>query len=347
MKQIPQLALKCVVIIFIATACKNKSTEQTEKYQNDRNNIIDVRERIVEIKTDIIFGRSILYILDDFLIVNETEVSGEKGIHLFQKNTFEYITSTGFIGRGPGEISRPGRLGIDHTNKAFWAPDHGKRIMFKFILDSILENSRYKPTIKRDLNRELFLERFELLNDSIALGKAVHVIDNSSFDMAMAKLNIKTNNAQKFGYEHPEAVGKKSNSFCKISTKNKFYVNAYVFSDLITICDLNGNLKFNIYGSYWQKNNDNKNNYFSGVDILDNHILISYIGDVGIIYDKNGNPLHGNSPSLIQVFDFEGNYIQTLDIGEKFSFFCVDEENNRIIIYFEERGNPLAYFDLN
>ena len=149
-----------------------------------------------------------LYILDNILIVNESSPKGEKGIHLFNKNTFKYITSTGIMGKGPGEISAPGRLAIDRKNRIIWAPDHGKQIMYKFPLDSVLNNPMFKPTIKKELDYKLFLERFGFLNDSIAIGKAIHVTSNSSFEMAMAKLNINTNVTEKYGYENPEAIGK-------------------------------------------------------------------------------------------------------------------------------------------
>ncbi len=42
----------------------------------------------------------------------------------------------------------------------------------------------------------------------------------------------------------------------------------------------------------------------------------------------------------------EENYKGTIKTGHDFTFFCVDEENNRVICYFDDRENPLRYFDL-
>ena len=114
-----------------------------------------------------------------------------------------------------------------------------------------LINKMFKPTITKKLDYKLFLERFGFINDSIAVGKAVHVTSNSSYDMAMAKLNINTNLTERFGYENPEAIGKKSNSLFAMLVENSFYVNCYYLCDLITICDLEGNLKYNVYGPGW------------------------------------------------------------------------------------------------
>lgn len=335
----------CLLMLFII-GCKSNNDGKIEKFQRRRNKIINVENSINDIKTSIFFKESVLNIIDSILIVNEGQPSNEKGIHLFNKNTFKYITSTGIIGKGPGEIILPGRIGVDSKNKILWVPDHGKRILLKFFLDSILNNEMYKPTNKIDLHLDLFLERFDFLDDSIALGKAVHVIDNHSFNMVVAKVNLNTNKTEKFGYEHPETIGKKSNSLFKLSLKDSIYVNCYVYCDLMTICDLQGNLKYNVYGPGWQKNEDNRNSYFFGLDLMKNYIITSYLGDVSTVFNEFKRP-KGNLPTKFQIFDLKGNYIKTIETGHKFQFFCVDEENNRVIIYFEDRENPLGYIDLD
>ncbi|TAJ04846.1 6-bladed beta-propeller, partial [Marinilabiliaceae bacterium JC017] len=40
-------------------------------------------------------------------------------------------------------------------------------------------------------------------------------------------------------------------------------------------------------------------------------------------------------------------YKQTLDVGEMVEFFCVDEENDRVIGYFPNREHQIGYFNLN
>lgn len=334
----------CLLILFII-ACKNNDNQKAEKFQKRRNEIINFEDKIIDIKTEILFGNSLLYIINDVLIVNEISPSGDKGIHLFNKNTFEYITSTGIIGKGPGEVARQGRIGVDAKNKIFWVSDHGKKVMWKFHLDSVLKNEMYKPTENVVLFDDLFLSRFDFLNDSIALGKAVRILSTSTFDMISANLNLNTNKIKVFGYQHPKAVDRKSNSQFKLSVENNFYVNCYAYCDLMTICDVDGKLKYNIYGRQWL-NKDNKKTYFKGVDLFKNYIISSYIGDAGVVYNEFKRPV-GNLPSKFLVFDLEGNYIQTTDTGYKFTYFCVDEENKRIIVYFDGKENPLAYINLN
>lgn len=331
--------------MLLMVGCNSNNKGKTEKFQKHRDKIINVKDKIVDIKTNVLFGSCNLNIIDDILIVSETKPSGDKGIRLFNKNTFKYITSTGIIGKGPGEVTRQGGIKVDIKNRVFWVSDHGKMVMWKFPLDSVLNNEMYKPTIYLGLRKELFIERFDFLNDSIALGKAVRVLSNSSFEMAMAKLNLNTNKTGVYGYEHPEAVGKKTNSTFKLSLENNIYVNCYAFCDLMTICDLEGNLKYNIYGPDKLNNRGNKNAYFYGIDFINKHIIASYIGDVDIFFNEFKRP-EGNFPSKFLVFDMEGNYEETIETGSKFTFFCIDEDNNRIIAYFADRENPLGYFNL-
>ena len=114
----------------------------------------------------------------------------------------------------------------------------------------------------------------------------------------------------------------------------------------MTICDLDGTLKCNVYGPGWLNNKDNKNNYYNGVDLISNYIIASYLGDAGMIFDEYKR-LKSNFPSKFLVFGIDGNYKETIETGHKLFCFCVDEEDNRVIVYFEDRENPLGYFTLN
>lgn len=188
------------LLMIIIVSCLGENNGKTEKNQNDRSKKINIKENILDIKTEILFGTCSLNVINDILIVNDITPSGDKCIHLFNKNTFKYITSTGIIGKGPGEVTRQGRIAVDATHRVIWVSDHGKRVMWKFYLDSILSNTMYKPSKYLPLNNELFIERFDFLNDSIALGKAVRVLSENSFDMSMASLNLNTNVTKVFGY---------------------------------------------------------------------------------------------------------------------------------------------------
>ena len=165
----------------MTAGCKTTNNEKTEIFQKQRSKILDVSDKIIDINPGILFGNSVLYIIDDILIVNEVSPKGEKGIHLFNKNTFKYIKSTGILGRGPGEIAGLGGIGIDKQNRILWVQDHGNKVMWKFPLDSVLSNEMFKPNIKLELNNESFIESFGFLNDSVVPGVAVQILPDYSF----------------------------------------------------------------------------------------------------------------------------------------------------------------------
>lgn len=335
----------CLLLLFISISCNRNNDSKTEKIQKQRNNIINVADKINDVKPKIIFGNSALFILDKYLIVLEKFPKGDKGIHLFDKNTFRYITSTGIIGKGPGEIISPGPLGLNKEKKVFWVPDAGKRVLFEFPLDSILNNNKFKPTIWKKMQDKTTTLSYDFLNDSIVLGIVVNLTSNTSFKMVMSKLNINTDQISKFGYEHPKAIGKKSYSTFAMSVENNFYVNCHSECDLMTICDLEGNLKYNVYGPGWFDNEHDKNSYFFDVDLFGSNIIASYIGSKGII--ARGNITRGAPPTKFIVFDMEGKYLKTIETGFEFESFCVDEENKRIIAYFTNRDEPLGYFNIS
>jgi len=305
-----------------------------------------LNERIETIDPGFIIGNSWVYILEEVLIVLEMDPEGDKGIHLFDKNTFRYLTSTGILGQGPGEIIRFGRIGVNPSNRTFWVPDHGKQEVFVFHLDSVLRNENYLPRNGFPLDDEIFMARFDLINDSIVLGKAVQVLSSNSYDMTTAKLNLNTKKVKPYGYEHPDVMGKKANSQFKSSVPNDFYVNAYYYYDLITICALDGSLVQNVFGPDGLDNKKLKNTYYTGVDILGNKIWASYLGDVGLVKDDFGQT-KGALPTKWLVFNQNGEYIQSFRSGFHIRDFCTDEENNRIIAFFDDREPGLAYIDLD
>lgn len=338
------LQLLTAFILLIDAGCGNRS-ENTEKNQQERNIIVNVSEKIVDIKTDYIFGKASLYIIDNILIAEEFYPYGEKVDHLFNLDTFKYITSTGVLGRGPGEVSVPSGLFVDREKRVFWQLDVGKKLWHKYPLDSVLSDEMYKPTVSVNLCDTLLLVYYGFLNDSIALGKAIEPFTGSPFvTMAMSKFNINTGEIIRFGYENPNVEGRFTNSYFALSEEDGIYVNSYLRKDLMTVCDLNGNLKYNVYGPGWDDPEQDDNAYFFDVMIYNKRIFASYLGSSGSIIEDNIE--RGVYPNSIIIFGLDGSYKKTIDAGSEMCSFCIDEKNNRIIAYFNDREEPLGYFDI-
>lgn len=330
-----------LVYLILIPGCTFNYT--TEKIQKHRDDVIDVSDRIIDINTNIIYGNSALYILDDYLIVLEKFQNSGKAIHLFDKATFKHIASTGVIGSGPGEIVRPGPIITDYKKNVFWVPDAGKKLLYKFPLDSVLRNPDFLPGVKEKM--DYIILNAAALGDSIIIGMAAYPTTGASPSFKLSKINLIKNEYELFGYINPEVREDRSEARFTVSHKHEVCITCYSESDLMTICDLDGNLKYNIYGPGWFDTNKDKKSYFFQVNTFSDKIIASYIGSDKIIV--RGGLERGAAPNRFLIFDMEGNYIKTIITKFEFEQFCIDEENKRIIAYFDGREKSLGYIDIS
>ena len=121
------------------------------------------------------------------------------------------------------------------------------------------------------------------------------------------------------------------------SEKAGIYVECYTRHDLMTICSLDGELLYNIYGPDWDGGNGNKLQSFGTVMIGNDKIFVSYCGE---------DYARDSFPTKILVFDLEGNYLKTLETGYKISDCCYDSFNNRIILSLNDVVQ-FAYLDID
>ena len=312
---------------------------KTEKYQNRHNNIVNVRDKVKEIKIneeDVLIGSAArLFLIDNYLIIKDSR-SSNKLIHLFDKNQFTYLTSIGDRGQGPNEITRIGFIGTNDANRIFYVNDHGKQKIFAYSLDSVLVNPDYVPTVKMEMNGSIFPDDYQYIADTLSVGIAITFIGDNDFDQSVAQWNMNTGKIKAFPYRHPD-IKKKRITFA-VSMKDSIYVECYQRYDLMTICNLNGNLKYNIYGPDWNSRINKAIHYFGKVAFCGNKILVAYSGG-----DWQTEEYH---PNKFLVFDIDGNYIKTLETGYHIPDYCYDEANNRIIMNLDDAEIQFAYLDL-
>lgn len=316
-----------VLITLLLPYCGNES-KQTEKYHNHRNNIIHIQDRIKEIQFEDAYlsNFSNIFTMDDYLIVKDYK-SFEKLIYIFDRNNFSYIANIAPRGQGPYEITNMGHIGIDEKNRIFYVTDHGKQKIFSYQLDSVLTNPSYKPAEKLDLNEHQFPSRYVLINDTLCIGLIIEPIGNYGFNQSIAQWNMRSGEITPMKYTHPK-IERKRVSFA-VSKENGIYVECYKHHDLFTICDLDGNLKYNVYGKQWDNKTSNAKRYFGDVVICNNRILASYSAG-------RDNFSKDYLPTQLLVFDINGNYIHTLDIGYRIVEFCYDKQNNRLIMHLDD-----------
>lgn len=113
-----------------------------------------------------------------------------------------------------------------------------------------------------------------------------------------------------------------------VSPQYNMYVEYHHNRDLVTVCNLDGSLKYNIYGPDWNsQENPGQNYYFGNAVFFKDKIITSYSGKY-----YNGD---FSNPSQLIVFDLNGKYLQTLETDCQIAKFCIDNDNNRIILYMD------------
>lgn len=99
-----------------------------EKYQRKRNNIVDVKDRVVPIldEDEVLIGSSTrVNWLDGYLIVQVFN-SKDKFIHIFDGSDYKYLGSTTSHSDAPGDLSNMGSIQCNSARHVFYVSDHGK-----------------------------------------------------------------------------------------------------------------------------------------------------------------------------------------------------------------------------
>ena len=336
---------KLCYLLIIAALCACTNNSKTEKHQDERDNVVDVRDKVkaIDLKDVMISHIAFTSIIDDYLVIRDCESPAEL-VHFFNKNTFKHIASRVFKGRGPGEIIRIGHIGIDEANRALYIRDMGKHNIFRYDLDSLLADSRYMPTAKMKTKERQFPLLYQYINDTLSIGVVMKVDDRGYFETVGAKWNMNTAEIQFMKYQHPDIKRKRIN--CAVSMEKDIYVECYNYHDLMTICSLDGDLKYNIYGCNWNTRVTNEVRHFGQVSFYKDKIVALYSG-VNTYYIDEYNQTGVNYPAQFMVFDLNGDYIKTLETGHQISGFSFDKENNRFILDLQRDTLQFAYLDLD
>ena len=330
------------LIIILLGSCR-QSTE-TEKYQNKRDNVINIHENVKEIEIEEIpIGRmAALFLTDNYLIVVDV-LSLDKLIHIFNKNNFSYVTSIAPRGQGPSEITNIGHIEVNNSNREIYVTDHGKQKIFCYNIDSVIMDSLYIPWVKMRMNAKQFPSEYQFINDSLCIGRVIEPIGNSNFKPSVAKWNMETGEIEFMKYEHPGI--EKKRIVCTASKENELYAEFYSNYDLITICNFDGELICNIYGPGWGDRKTTRTDYFSDGVFCDDKIFALYSGGDSFIQDKSGK-IKSALPTKFLVFNLNGDYLKTLETGYRISSFCYDKKNNRLILNLDDMIQ-FAFLDLN
>lgn len=325
-----------IFLVLSFWSCTNRPA--TEKYQKERDRIVNVYDRVKEIALDGHFfnDRSVVIMAGNYLLINDFK-SYENQIYLFDKYDFSYITSFAPVGQGPGEIANIGFVYSDDEHRRIYINDHAKQRIFSYDLDSVLANPFYIPEVRLVMNEAEFPSWYCILNDTLSLGEIIRPIGNSDFTKVSAKWEIKKNKITPMEDLHPE-VEKKRYSLAA-SVKQGLFVECYNYHDLMTIRTIDGDLKYNIYGPLWSNGERTKRRYYRDATFCGDKLIALFYSD------KNARSDGSQISDRFHIFSLNGDYVKTLKLGCKINFFCYDEENNRLILNMDDEIQ-FGYLDL-
>lgn len=314
-----------VIMSFVVFGCTSNS--DTEKFQSSRKDVVDVSENIKEWDTgDVLIGSvSRFYVGDEYLCIADYK-SYDNSIHLFSLSDLNHVVSCGMIGPGPNEITVLGHIEMDGVHNKMYVSDHGKYRIFSYDLDSlVLAPSIYKHQTKTKFSNSSFPDSYCYINDTLAYARVIQPTSVSTFDQGIGKWNMKTGEIKMMPYSHPEIKNKRS--LFDVSLTHNFYAEVYLRHDLITLCDLDGNLICNIYGPDWDGGGRSGLSCFGGVVVTEKYIIASYSGGD---YNKE------YYPTKLLFFNLNGDYVKTLDVKRKINHFCYNPKQNSVVMSFND-----------
>lgn len=318
--------MKVVFYLLVVLFCSACASEQKgEKWQKQRANRVDVRDKVTEISTgDILIGNfAHLYVCGKYLVIADFR-SFDKQVHVFDNQTFDPVVSFGDKGQGPKEITVLGTVAWNEAKHDLYVTDHGKLEIFRYNLDSLLANPLYEPTTKVKLAETVFPSNYYYVNDTLSYGVVIKPTSVSTFDQTSGKWNMMTGEFKTIDYVHP--ADDKKRIVLAVSLAHNTLVECNQRFDLISLYNLEGELQCNVYGPNWDASGDRKM-HFSDVAICGDKIVAAYVG---------GDWVHHDGARVLHVFNIQGEYLKTLDVGRKINHFCYDEENGRLILSLDD-----------
>ena len=334
----------CISIVFLLASCSKKNNFEVKFSPSDY--VVDVRNRICYVEQNEVMGSADLNVFDSLLLVREKYAVGENFLHLYNKNTFEHLAYIGKLGKGPNEVIRQGYVNPNMDSTAFWLWDAGRDLHWLYRLDSMLSNPFYKPTEYIKVDPITSICRFCMVDDSSLLGIAFVATSMSTFRTNMVKFNLRNGAIAPYGHQYEGLSDSYSNSLFAYSKTHGIYVNAHVNCQLLSIFNLDGTLRCEVVGDDFGDDVQQRREYFGRVVIVDDVIVVEYNGDNSFSLDKHQR-METTWPTRLLVFDINGNHKATIETGNEICSFCIDEDNHRVICYFNGRENPLGYFNFD
>lgn len=326
-------------LLLFCLACGCSTRPGIDKHVHHADNVVDVKELVKEIVIDtpLVGGAARPYVLGDYFILADGR-SSENQVLVFDKKDFSYVAGAGQPGMGPNEITNLGELMTDAVHRRLYVADYGKMQLLGYDLDSILTHSADAPAYRLEMGKGATPVMLAYVNDTLCYACSITVEPGKHFQQSVVAWNVVTGEMHPLISGHPEIERQRIRY--AVSMENDLIAVSYDHHDLLATYDLRGNLKHYVYGPHWDNATSNATVYYYGsIVICKDRIVVGYSGE-------RTPDIGGIGVSKLLVYDLEGNYIRTLNVGYNIGVFCYDPTYNRIIMVLDDEIQ-FAYLNLD
>ncbi|MGC9342344.1 MAG: BF3164 family lipoprotein [Bacteroidales bacterium] len=291
---------------------------------------------------------------DSLLILTNTP-NNKCQIHIFNKNTFEYISHGGITGRGPGELANALLGVLDTGENCIWIPDYASKKISKFEIDSIINNNAYLPESRIPLPENLILIFYLPLGNrlfsasSFEPGKLIIFFNYEGKIIDSLAIEDKINLYESEGFQ--SSPNRIINYYTyTIHPDFKKIALAYSYSDHMIVINTKGDIINKTYGpnkifQFPNPGNPDRITTNSFIKSNEDMIFCLYNGKRKFDVETNLIPTFGNH---IHIYDWDGHPIADLELQFDAMSFALDFTSNRIITYSPEANTFVCYnFNIN
>lgn len=300
------------------------SNNDIDIHLNNRSNIIDVSDDIVEFVPDsnvIIGSNPEITSAIQYLFIKDGK-STDNLIYVFDARTLDYKGSFAKFGHGPEEILVPGQLQINDKERTAYLFDHGQLKIQAFNVDSALQSPEYKPWVKQRFDSGRFPDRYRWINDTLGFGRLILPdYEHHYYKQSLCKYNITTGEITEFG--NIERIPE-SHSMFDVSAEKNIVAEAYCTNDLVIFYDLDGNVLHRVFGPEYDEKPTQRITYTPKVRIIGDKLFCQHSGT---------KDFYGN---LIHIYSLDGRYLQTLDAGRTVETIALLQGTTRLFMAFND-----------
>jgi len=332
-----------VFLCILIFGCTESRELSFRKFQKE----VVLKGQLIE--TELLSYSGLVDIYDTIVIFSNIGSSDGKQVHLFNLNDLRYLASAGTIGRGPNEINNPAYCTVDPANGDIWVMDIGRKSVLKFPVDSIISGeATYTLECKVPENR------FVLLQFS-PYGDGFYFADNTEPEKLLSFFNSEGQIVDSIAI--PDKLDLNSVEAMPVNQRMVFFGYSYAFnpdmkriaiaykySDVVTICDSNGEILKKITGPdrISQEVKDGINDIYCYMEVKadSRFIYARYKGTTLLDKETMTVPL---LPKTIHVFNWKGEPIMKIQTEFDMSSFVVDSKNSRLVTYSPSGGTFVTY----